>query len=150
VATVVMRLNSPTLKVALTEAELGTTGLAVECQVNVARVEASPNYTSIPPTGCTGAVQSPGQDSWALNLTWLDDWSAPAPGGLSKFSYDNTGKVVFFELTPDVADADVKVTGSAFAVSGGIGGTFGDGSAAQSTATWPCLEQPVITTPATV
>jgi len=145
---VAMILNNPTLKVAVDEAGL-LTGQAVECQVVTGVVAATPNYNTIPATACAGASQSPGLDSWSLNLTWLDDWTEPAPGGLSQFAYDNSGKEVWFELTPDTNVPGLKATGHAYAVSGSIGGNFGDGSAAQSTATWPCLEQPVVT-PATV
>jgi hypothetical protein len=147
-ARTVITLNNPTLKVATTQAGL-TTGQEVECQVTSAKVTASPNYQTIPATGCAGATQSPGLTSYALELAWLDDWGAAAPGGLSNFAWDNDGKPVWFELTLDEgATTPFVVTGEAFAVSGSVGGTFGDGSAAASTATWPCVAKPTIPAPA--
>jgi len=146
-ATTVMVLNRPTLKVSDTEAGIAA-GLAVECQVNQARVECTPNYNTIPATGCSGATQSPGQDSWSLELIWLDDWTAAAAESLSRFAYENSGSQVWYELTPDTDVPTVKVTGSAYCASGGVGGTFGDGSAAQSTVTWPCIERPLVSEPA--
>jgi hypothetical protein len=140
---IAMIYNDPTLKLATTEAGL-TTGTAVECQTITARIEATANYNTIPATACAGATQSPGLDSWALNLTWLDDWEDPL--GLSQFAFDNSGKEIWWELDPSTSDtAKPTFKGHAYAVSGGMGGNFGDGSAAQSTSSWPCLEKPTIT-----
>lgn len=146
-ARVVMILNSPTLKVAVDQASLAT-GQAVECQVTSAVVTASPNFNTIPSTGCAPASQSPGQTSWALDLAWLQDWTVGTPGGLSWFAFENDGRQVAFELTPDSADPTQSVTGDAFCVAGSYGGTFGDGSASTATATWPLLAKPTIPTPA--
>lgn len=143
---VVMLLNNPTLKVATTEAGL-TAGLAVECQVTVARVQAQPQYNTIPATGCAGATQSPGLTGWQLALTWLQDWTA-AGGGLSGFAFDNDGKLVWFELTPSASDPTTKVKGSGYCVAGDYGGTFGDGSAPDASATWPLTAKPDVTKPA--
>jgi len=142
-ARTVMIFNNPTLKVADTELGLAT-GTAVECQVTSARVTVAPVYNEIPATGCSGASQSPGLSGYALDLAWLDDWTVD---GLSQFAWQNDGKEVWFELTPDTAVAAQKITGHAYASAGGYGGTFGDGSAAVSTATWPCVEKPVVPAP---
>jgi len=141
----VIILNSPILKVATSQAGLSA-GQAVECQVTSAVVTASPNFNTIPSTGCAPASQSPGQTSWGLDLAWLQDWTVAT--GLSWFAFDNDGKQVWFELTPDSADAANKLTGNAYAVAGSYGGTFGDGSAATATATWPLLDKPTVPTPA--
>lgn len=142
-----MILNNPTLKVATTEAGL-TTGTAVECQVTQARVQAQPVYNTIPATGCAGATQSPGLTGFQLALTWLQDWTAPG-GGLSGFAWDHDGEPVWFELVPNAADATTtKVSGEVFAAAGDYGGTFGDGSAADATSTWPCVSKPTVTKPA--
>lgn len=145
-ARTVMILNNPTLKVATTEAGLAS-GQAVECQVTSAIVSASPNYSQVPSTGCAGAAQSPGLTSFALDLAWLQDWNAPAPGGLSHFAWDNDGKAVWIELTPDVAQPGQAVTGQVYAAAGSYGGTFGDGSAAVAAATWPFVSKPDIPAP---
>lgn len=141
-----IRLNSPTLKVADTEAGL-TAGMAVECQVTEARVQAQPQYNTIPATGCAGATQSPGTTGWQLLLNWLQDWTAGAAASLSVFAFENDGQEVWFELTPDAADTTTTLTGHAFCAAGDYGGTFGDGSAADATATWPLLDKPDIVTP---
>lgn len=144
-----MIYNKPTLKVATTEAGLST-GLAVECQVTSARVQAQPNYNTIPATGCGGAVQSPGLTGFQLVLAWLQDWTAPG-GGLSGFAWDNDGAEVWWELVPNADDATTtKMSGSSYCAAGDYGGTFGDGSAADATATWPCREKPDVTMPAPV
>jgi hypothetical protein len=142
----VMIFNNPTLKVATDQAGLAT-GQAVECQVTSARVTVTPTYVTIPATGCAGASQSPGLSGYALELAWLDDWTTPAPGGLSSFAWENDGLPVWFELTPDATDVSQKVTGNAYASAGGYGGVFGDGSAATSTATWPCIDKPTAPPP---
>jgi len=142
----VMILNNPTLKVATTQAGLAT-GQAVECQVTSARVSAQPSYQTIPATGCAGATQSPGLTGWQLDLAWLDDWGAGTPGGLSYFALTNDGKPVWFELTPDKAVTAQKITAQAYCAAGGYGGTFGDGSPAASTATWPMPAAPTVPAP---
>ena len=71
----------------------------------------------------------------------------PTPGGLSNFAWVNNGKSVWWELTPDKNVATSKVVGNSYAAAGGIGGTFGDGSAATSTATWPCIAAPTVPPP---
>lgn len=144
-AQTVMILNNPTFKVATTQAGLAT-GTAYECQVMSARISASPNYQTIPSTGCSGATQSPGLSSYTLDLTWLDDWGV-TPAGLSSFAWANDGKSVWWELTPDKAVVSAKVTGNSYCAAGGLGGTFGDGSPAQSTATWPCVAKPTVPAP---
>lgn len=149
----IMQWTRPTVKVATSQAGL-TSGLAVECQINSAVVSAVPSTVTIPATGCAGATNAPGTTGWQLDLAWLQDWSAgDETASLSRFAFENDALPVWVELTPNPADAtDSKLTGQFFAVSGGYGGTFGDGSAAATTATWPAVDKPVIgpapTTPA--
>lgn len=145
-AQTVMRYNNPTLKVALTEAELATTGLAVECQANSAVVTAQPSYSTIPSTGCSGATQSPGLTAFQLDLVFLQDWTVD---GLSRFAWDNDGKPAWVELAPDAGDPTATITGEVYVAAGSYGGTFGDGSAAQSTVAWPFIGKPDIA-PATI
>lgn len=144
----VITLNSPTFKLADTEAGLSA-GDAFECQITSAVITAQPQFNTIPATGCAPSTQSPGRTGYQLELAWLQDWTAPG-GGLSGYAYTNDGLPVWFELVPDTTQPTVKATGQAYVVAGDIGGTFGDGSAAASTATWPCLDKPVVTVPAPV
>lgn len=141
----VITLNNPTFKLADTEAGLSA-GAAYECQLTQAIIAPQPVFNTIPATGCAPATQSPGRTGYQLELAWLQDWSAPG-GGLSGYAFENDGTSKWFELVPDAADATVKATGQCYVVAGGFGGAFGDGSAAATTSTWPCLDKPVITTP---
>ena len=82
-----------------------------------------------------------------MDLNWLQDWTAPG-GGLSGYAYLHDTEPKWFSLQLDSTDADVIATGQVFVVSGSYGGTFGDGSTAASTSTWPTLDKPDITVPA--
>lgn len=143
----VMVWTNPTVKVATTEAGL-TAGTAVECQVTSAVLTPSTTYATIPATGCSGPTQSPSQTGHALDLAWIQDWQNAA--GLSRFAWDNDALPVWVEVTPNAADATGSVlTGEFFCASGGYGGTFGDGSAAVATASWPAVNKPDISGPTT-
>jgi len=145
-ARMVLILNHPILKVATTQAGL-TTGQAVECQVTSAVVKATPKYSTIPATGCSGETQSPGLTGYSFDLAWLQDWQTPTPGGLSYFAFSNDGKAVWIEFTPDSAAPTQKLQGQVYAAAGDYGGTFGDGSAAVATASWPFVSTPTIPAP---
>lgn len=145
-ARTVLRFNNPTLKLADSEAGL-TTGESFECQVTSAVVTANPTFQEIPATGCSAATQSPGATGFQADVEWLQDWNA-AGGGLSNYAFTNDGLPKWLEIVPDTADTATKLTGQVYVTAGNFGGTFGDGSAGTSTATWPFLDKPVITTPA--
>jgi hypothetical protein len=143
----VITLNNPIFKLA--DDELGlTTGDAYECQLTSATITSNPQFNTIPATGCAPSSQSPGRTQFQLDMAWLQDWSASA-GGLSGYAYTNDTAKKWFSFTLDSVDAPTVVaTGEVYVVAGGYGGTFGDGSAAAATATWPCLDKPAITLPA--
>lgn len=141
--------NKPTVKLATTEAGL-TAGAAVECAITSAMLEPQPVYATIPATGCAGATQSPGLTGYNLVLNWLQDWKKPADESLSQFAWANDGLPVWVEMLPDKDDPTVSMTGQFFATSGGFGATFGDGSAAATTATWPAVSKPEIVAPMAV
>jgi len=141
----VMVWNTPTVKMATSEAALDTAP-ALECQVTAAVLTPQPVYNTIPATGCAGATQSPGTTGWTLELAWLQDWTAAAASSLSWFAWNNDGKPVWVELVPDGTDVTpITLTGQFFATAGGFGATFGDGSAAATTASWPAVDKPDIT-----
>jgi len=142
----VITLNNPIFKMADSEAGLAT-GQAYECQLTSAVITAQPQFNTIPATGCAPATQSPGRTGYQIDLAWLQDWTK-AGGGLSKYAFDNDGVSKWFSLVPDSTQPEVEATGQVYVVSGGFGGTFGDGSAAATTATWPCLDKPEIATAA--
>lgn len=141
-----MTYTTPELLVADTQAGLDA-GDAFECQINSARIDPTVSYNTVPATGCSGPTQSPGAASWGLTLTWLDDWSTPG-GGLSYYAYENRGKQKWVRLVPDKNDPAVMSEGLVFIAPGGIGGTFGDGSAGQSTGVvWPYIGDPTFAIP---
>jgi hypothetical protein len=140
-----MVFNKPTLVVATSQADIAT-GLSVECQVNSAHLTPAPSYATIPSTGCTGAQQVPGITAYALALAWLTDWTAgDETESLSRFAYAHDGEQVYVELTPNADDVtNSKMSGTFWCAAGGYGGTFGDGAAAATTASWPALGKPTI------
>lgn len=145
----VMKWTTPIVRIALTEGGLAT-GAQMECQITSAELQPQPQYQTIPATGCAPAAQSPGRTGWQLVLNWLQDWSKPADESLSRFLFDHDGEEVWVELEPVAGDATVGAVVHTFAVSGGFGGTFGDGSVAATTATMPALDTPDITSPAAI
>jgi hypothetical protein len=146
-ARTVITLNNPIFKLADDEASLAT-GEAFECQLTSAVITANPVFNTIPATGCAPATQSPGRTGYQLDLAWLEDWTASA-GGLSGYALENDGAAKWFSFALDSVGAPTVVaTGQCYVVAGGFGGTFGDGSAAATAATWPLLDAPTVTTPA--
>lgn len=142
----VIPLNHPIFKVADTEVGL-TAGTAFECQLTSAKITAAPNFQTIPATGCAPAAQSPGQTGWALDLAWLQDWTASG-GGLSGYAFENDTLPKWFSLALDSVGAPTVVaTGECYVVAGDFGGVFGDGTPAAATSTWPCLAKPDIVLP---
>ena len=136
----------PIVKVATTEAGLAA-GTAVECQLTTAVLSVSNSPNTIPATGCSGPTSSPGMSQYALQLNWLQDW--PIDTGLSRFAWDNDAMPVWVEIIPNKADATGSVmTGEFYCLSGGYGGTFGDGSAATADPPpWAAVAKPDIGDP---
>lgn len=142
-------INNPIFKLASTQAGLSS-GTAYECQLTSAAITPQPVTNTIPATGCAPATQSPGKTGWQLDLAWLQDWTA-SQGGLSGYAFTNDTLPKWFSLALDSVGApSVVATGQVYVVAGAYGGTFGDGSAAPATATWPMLDKPAITLPATL
>lgn len=147
-ARTVITINNPIFKLADSEAGL-TSGTAYECQLTSAAITPQPVSNTIPATGCAPATTSPGRTGYQLDLAWLQDWTAAA-GGLSGYAYNNDTLPKWFSLALDSVGAPTVVaTGQVYVVAGAYGGTFGDGSAAPATASWPCLDKPAITLPTT-
>jgi hypothetical protein len=156
-ARTVIVLNNPTIKLADTEAGL-TSGTAFECQITSATLTASANYQTIPATGCAPQTQSPGKTSWSFDVAWLQDWTAAAvvgppaipAGGLSQYAFTNDGLPKWFEFVADnVGSPTTVATGQVYIAAGSYGGTFGDGSAAVATSSWPCVDTPDISSAGT-
>jgi len=144
----VITLNRPIVKFADTEAGLAAAD-AFECQITSAVLTPQPVYQTVPATGCAGASQSPGLTGWQLDVAWLQDWGSDP--SMSQYAFDNDGLRKWYSLTLDsIGLPDTVATGEAYVAAGAFGGTFGDGSAAVATATWPCLAKPEISEPVVV
>ena len=140
----VIPLTNPIFKVADTEAGL-TAGDAYECQLTSAAITASPNFQTIPPTGCAPAAQSPGARRRGRSTSpgcrtgrrpvaacrTTPTKTTPRPSGSPSPSTRSAPR----PSSPPVRPTSPPVR---------YGGTFGDGSPAAATATWPCLDKPTI------
>ncbi len=118
---VILKPNDITLMFADTEAGLAA-GAEYKCQVQNATVTPTPTYTTVGATGCQGEVQTlnlPVPET--LDLTWLQDWSAPG-GGLANYCRVNAGAVKWFKYQPDGAIAALVVTGQVELVPVALGG----------------------------
>ncbi|HKE77298.1 MAG TPA: hypothetical protein VKB57_27005 [Acidimicrobiales bacterium] len=117
-----------------------------QCVVTSAAITTSPNIQTVPATGCQGEAQSPGQSSFALVLSWLQDWTASG-GGLSGYAWDNDTELKFFSIQPDEAATEPLAEGQVYVVAGPYLGDFGTVLVATGV-TWPCFAKPTITLPA--
>ena len=132
------------IKFADTEAALAASP-EYQCQVTHASVDPTLAYNTTPATGCTGEQQQLKVPvPWTLNLTWLQDWTAPG-GGLANYANENAGQIKFFEYSP-TSDPTLKVAGSVEVAPVGFAGDMGTVSLAGPVA-WAVQGQPVFTTP---
>ena len=121
---VTMKPNDITLIFADTEAGL-TAGEDYKCQIQNATVTPAPTYTTVAATGCQGAVQSldlPVPET--LDLTWLQDWTAPG-GGLANYCRTNAGQVKWFSYIPVGDIPTLTVSGQVEIVPVALGGDMG-------------------------
>src|SRR5436190_18907414 len=119
-----------------------------KCQVTHASVDPVLAYNTTPATGCTGEVQQLKVPvPWQLNLTWLQDWSAPG-GGLANYANVNAGALKFFSYSP-TSDPLLEVTGQVEVAPVGFAGDMGVVSLAGPVA-WQVQGPPTFTTPAAV
>ncbi|HEY6416334.1 MAG TPA: hypothetical protein VIX41_08855 [Acidimicrobiales bacterium] len=138
--------ENPTLVLADTEAGLAT-GDAFECQLTTAELIAAANLVQVEQTPCNPPSQIPGRESWSLHVIWYQDWTA-AGGGLSGYAKANRGTTKWFKLVLDALTAPtVAATGQVWIGSGGFGGQVGP-TPVKADVTWPCFDEPDITTPA--
>lgn len=122
------------------------TGKAFECQVSSAAINSVPNLQTVPATFCAAESQAPGTTGWELAITWLQDWTTAAGGGLSFYAFDNDTLTKWFSLTLAGATAPIA-SGQVRIVAGSFGGDAGTPLVA--TATWPLVAKPTISKPTT-
>jgi len=143
-APTVILITDGSLKLADTEAGLDL-GEAFECQVTEARIDVTPNLTTVPATFCAGESQAPAASGWVLAVAWLQDWTAPG-GGLSGYAFTNDTVEKWFELKLDKDDTDAVATGQVRLVAGAYGGPAG--TPLPASAEWPLAAKPDIPLPA--
>lgn len=130
--------NAGTIKLALD----GITPLVeYGCQVTDIMVEPSQNMSTTPGTYCAAPHDTPGASSWALVISFIQDWGATE--SLSEFVFTNDGALCDFEFTSSNPDDVPSMTGSAFVTATAFGGNAG---AAWQVATqrWPLNAKPTL------
>src|SRR5262245_57287849 len=85
------------------------TGDAYECQVTSAAITSSPNLQTVPATFCAPETQTPAATGYTLDVSWLQDWTAPG-GGLSFYAYEHDTEEKWFELKLDKDDTEPVAT----------------------------------------
>lgn len=142
-APTVITITDGVIKFADDEAGL-TTGLAFECQVTEASINATPNLQTVPATWCAPESQAPAATGYELAITWLQDWTAPG-GGLSMWAFTNDTATKWFSMQLDRDDLTTVATGQVRVVAGSYGGAAG--TPVTATATWPLAAKPSIEVP---
>ena len=119
----------------------GTAGTdTYECQVTSAAVTSTPNLITVPATGCEGSSQMPAPSTYAVALTFLQDWGQP--GSLSQLLWDGEGTETEFSIALASAPTIPVATGTVRLVAGQYGGDFSQPLTA--TVTLPCGAKPDI------
>lgn len=132
--------NLGTIKLALT----GITPLVeYGCQVTNIVLEPTANTTTRPGTYCGPPVDVPGASSWAIVISFLQDWGYTP--SLSKFTFDNDGELCDFEFEPTNPTTVPSMTGSAYVTATSYGGDPG-ASWLVTTQRWSCSEKPTLET----
>lgn len=125
--------------------EFGPTGTAVDfsCQVNSAALTPTANNVDVPATFCTGASQTAAPSSFALDLTFLQDWGEV--GSVSQYLYDHdaeSGVEFHVEGINTATGTPIACDGTCTIVAGQYGGEAG--TPLQATVSLPCDGKPVI------
>jgi hypothetical protein len=114
--------------------------VSVECQVTSAAITSTPNLITVPATGCEGSSQMPAASTYALALTFLQDWGQT--DSLSQLLWDGEGDLSEFSIALATDPLVPVATGSVRLVAGSYGGDFSQ--PLSSTVTLPCQGKPVI------
>ena len=111
-----------------------------ECQVSNFTLTSTSQTVSVPATFCDGATTKATPSSWAVSLTFAQDWGATP--SLSELLYDEDGELIHFSFVPSDATAGTWA-GTCYAVAGDVGG---EGQALWvSTDDMPCPAKPTYT-----
>lgn len=131
------------LKFAATPAEIATAP-EYQCQITSVALTPSPVTETLDATLCRAESDSAKPSKWALDLEFLQDWTAVPDDSLSWFLYDNDGKEVAFSVSltaaaPPVATGTCSISAGAF-----LGPASG---VLTATASLPCKGKPEFTRP---
>ena len=131
--------NAGTIKIALE----GITPLVeYGCQVTNVMVEPTQNTTTTPGTYCGAPYDTPGMSSWAMVISFLQDWGATP--SLSEFTFTNDGALCDFDFTSSSPATVPSMSGSCYVTATAFGGD--PGAAWQvTTQRWPLPEKPTLT-----
>jgi hypothetical protein len=133
--------NAGTIKLALA----GVTPLVeYACQITEITLEPTQNTETSPGTYCSAPVETPGQSSWAIVISFLQDWGFTP--SLSEFSFENDGSLIDYEFTSTNPATVPSMSGSAYITATAFGGAPG-ADWQVTTQRWPCSEKPTITSP---
>jgi hypothetical protein len=145
--TTTIAITAGSIKFATTSGGL-TTAPEYAGQIVSAEVQATPNLVTVPATWAGAQSQRPGATSFALALDFLQDWDQGGGLTLSEFAWDNDAQPVYFEILPDSAATEPKITGQVYVVAANLGGA--GSTPLQAQVVWPCVAKPTITFPTVV
>jgi hypothetical protein len=112
------------------------------CQVTDIVLEPTQNTTTTPGTYCAAPHDSPGASSWAIVISFLQDWgNTPS---LSEFTFTNDGALCDFEFTSANPASVPDMSGQVFVTATAFGGPAGEAWAV-TTQRWPCNAKPTLT-----
>ena len=112
--------NAGTIELALA----GVTPLvSYACQVTNLVLDPAPNTTTTPGTYCQAPHDTPGMSSWAMVISFLQDWGATP--SLSEFTLTNDGELIDFEFTSASPATIPSMTGQAYVTATAFGGDPG-------------------------
>jgi hypothetical protein len=126
------------LKLATTEAGLNS-GFVLNEQVTSFKVVPSANRSTIPATFGAPAAESFAASSWAVEISYLQDWGKSL--SMSEYLHGADGDLLYFRFDP-AGTAEPGFQGLCYVMAGAYGGPADQNW--EDTASWPCPEQPQI------
>jgi len=112
------------------------------CQITDVMLEPTPNTTTTPGTYCDAPHDTPGASSWAMVISFLQDWgNTPS---LSEFVFTNDGALCDFEFVSTNPDTCPSMTGQAYVTATAFGGPAGS-SWQVTTQRWALKTKPTLT-----
>lgn len=133
--------NLGSIKFATSQAGLDA-GIEQGFQITDFQILSKANMNSAPGTFGAPPVDVPGQSSYALEISYLQDWGLDA-NSFSEYLYTQDGNEMWYRIDP--ADTGVKgMEGKCYIVAGPHGGPAGGNWAGK--VTLPCTTKPTLLT----